>query len=43
MTSFMGADDTTMIDEIFQSGAAVKTFSEVFSQLSSALVEAVNN
>ncbi|XP_005809135.1 uncharacterized protein LOC102237042 [Xiphophorus maculatus] len=43
LTSFMGADDTTMIDEIFQSGAAVKTFSEVFSQLSSALVEAVNN
>ncbi|XP_043970812.1 uncharacterized protein LOC122829943 [Gambusia affinis] len=43
MTSFMGTSNMSMIDEIFQSGAAVKTFSEVFSQLSSTLVEAMGN
>ncbi|XP_008414523.1 uncharacterized protein LOC103468914 [Poecilia reticulata] len=43
VTSFMGAGDMKMIDEIFRSGAAVETFSEMFSQIFSTFGETVEN
>ncbi|XP_007551737.1 uncharacterized protein LOC103137769 [Poecilia formosa] len=43
LTSFMGAGNMKKIGEILQSGDAVETFSEMFSQISSIFGETVEN